>query len=735
MATSVLRFIASGGFGEVYKYDSKKGVGVVARKVFNINMEHSAKHERNVLTKIGHHDNIVSYKGYGVVSAGFSPTVMEGAPYIDFEYIDGPSLWDMCYKEDVANDWLTTLPRVCDIFRGLLAAVHHVHEQGLIHLDLKPGNVMVVKARAGSCHRLKPILIDFGISQPANNPEQLQDHRGTDGYQPPEWWAGVLPTQAYDVWGLGVIFYELLYGQRAVPISEALKRMKNRGNGIEDSNHNIALINNGTGDTTNGTNTAERRERLVWQNKFKVAMEKASSEIQLLPRKANRFPFIIPNDVHALVLHMLGKEKERPTIKQVLGSPMFKSIQEGTYEQEQHSKNRALQRAMDLESEKKQIEKQLDKLQEELRRMQQYNTAQAAAPKSATAKKVDISVGTEGEDELRAAVRQRQNLETIIKDNEKVIEEYCTQIETLEDKLSMEIEERSKQKEEFAAKEAKFEEELQRERNASKSTLVKLQQVSEINKNLELKVLEVESRYKAELQKAKEEYEQKILEAKSQHEAEMQKAKEAYKAQEDLFSTGWLSLADELQQPPLQQPPVQQEQLPVPSADLLEQVIDRSGISAFVDTRVVTEAPKRTTTNHAAAGASGTSGTKRMRTVPDLQHLTLGQYQSILDSGISTAKLPDVDAAWKALDWAYGLYQKNAGDINNPPSVLKQVIVDHTKESTGQQVTSPFEEWVVLVLQRLGAGNDTLKKRAIFMKLTGRGSNAYSALIKRYTKK
>ncbi len=118
MATTYLRFLASGGFGAVYKYDSKKGVGVVARKVFNINMDQASKHERFVLTKIGRHDNIVAYKGSGVIPAGFCNELVEGAPFIDFEFIDGPSLWDLSYKEDIAHDWLTTLPRLCDIIRG-----------------------------------------------------------------------------------------------------------------------------------------------------------------------------------------------------------------------------------------------------------------------------------------------------------------------------------------------------------------------------------------------------------------------------------------------------------------------------------------------------------------------------------------------------------------------------------------------------------------------------------------
>lgn len=110
------------------------------------------------------------------------------------------------------------------------------------------------------------------------------------------------------------------------------------------------------------------------------------------------------------------------------------------------------------------------------------------------------------------------------------------------------------------------------------------------------------------------------------------------------------------------------------------------------------------------------------------------QYLGIIDAGIETTKLPNADAAWKALDWAYGLYRKNKGDISKPPDALQQVIVDHSKQGSGKQTTSTFEEWLILVLQHLSTEDDTLQKRSIFTKLTGRSTNAYAALTRRYKK-
>jgi len=243
MSSISLKFLASGGFGAVYKFDSKKGLGVVARKVFNLNMEQASKHECLALTKIGHHDNIVAFKGSGFIADGFCNDLAEGAPFIDFEFLDGPSLWDLSYKPDLAKDWVSTLPKLNDIIRGLLAAVSHVHAMDFVHLDLKPNNVMVVKTKTREGFRLKPVLIDFGISQQTTASALLKDHHGTDGYQPPEWWAGAVPTQAYDVWALGAVFYELVNGKMAVQTDDATRRIKNRWKGIRDSNNNVYHAN------------------------------------------------------------------------------------------------------------------------------------------------------------------------------------------------------------------------------------------------------------------------------------------------------------------------------------------------------------------------------------------------------------------------------------------------------------------------------------------------------------
>ena len=427
------------------------------------------------------------------------------------------------------------------------------------------------------------------------------------------------------------------------------------------------------------------------------------TDIQLMPRRRiDRFRFIIPNDIQALVLHMLEQAKHRPSIKEILASPLFKSVQEGEYEQQQHAKQRALQKVDELQCEKKQAEKQICKLHDQLKRLQQYNAAQADAPKLPKIKTVDIAVGTESEDEISAAKRKCNNLEQIVAENEKTIADCFANIELLEDKLEKEFSARSEQEKEFADVKAKLEDGIQLERNSRASALAKLHQTNEINTSLQKTIQETEACHKVELQKADAEI--KALQAQLAA-INQQPIRQLPKPQQQ------------------QQQQVQQEIQPNTS-DLLAEF---TGLSEFLGAHVPTETPKRTINE-----AAGAIATKRQRTGPDFQHLTLVQYQSLV--AINTTKLPNAEAAWIALDWAYGLYEKNAGDISNPPDALKQVLTNHTKEAVGCQRTSPFEEWLMLVLQQLGVEKQTLNKRNIFQKLTGRSGNAYATLLKRYKK-
>jgi eukaryotic-like serine/threonine-protein kinase len=108
-------------------------------------------------------------------------------------------------------------------------AVEYAHGRGVLHLDIKPGNIMLD-------FELQPHLIDFGmgrISKGAARKSSARHVCGTPGYMAPEQAVGEdsLLTPATDVYGLGAVLYEIITGQvvfGALSRSEALLQLKTR---------------------------------------------------------------------------------------------------------------------------------------------------------------------------------------------------------------------------------------------------------------------------------------------------------------------------------------------------------------------------------------------------------------------------------------------------------------------------------------------------------------------------
>jgi serine/threonine protein kinase len=86
----------------------------------------------------------------------------------------------------------------------LVSAVHYLHGRGLLHLDLKPANVVAEAGRA--------VLIDLSVAAP---PGRMRAGRGTWCYMAPEQARGGDVGPPADVWGLGVVLYEVLAGEPA----------------------------------------------------------------------------------------------------------------------------------------------------------------------------------------------------------------------------------------------------------------------------------------------------------------------------------------------------------------------------------------------------------------------------------------------------------------------------------------------------------------------------------------
>ena len=127
-----------------------------------------------------------------------------GRPYLALEYVSGGTL-----AEKLAGR-PSSIVESATLMETVARAVHYAHTQGILHRDLKPGNILL------SASDQHPLVADFGLAKRADVVELTQtgDVLGTPGYIAPELaGGGKESTAAVDTYSLGAILYELLIGR------------------------------------------------------------------------------------------------------------------------------------------------------------------------------------------------------------------------------------------------------------------------------------------------------------------------------------------------------------------------------------------------------------------------------------------------------------------------------------------------------------------------------------------
>jgi len=193
-------FIAAGGMATIYRvWDLQRSVPL-AMKVLHPELASDpsfiARFEREARTlQALVHPHIVPF--YGIYRAGDLTFLLE-------RYIDGPSLDEVLRRRGGSP---LPLVEALVYFKALYTSLGYAHAQGIIHCDVKPGNVLI--DQGGSVY-----LTDFGISRYMDAAHTTTATLGTPMYMAPEQIRGERLTPQTDVYSLGVVLFELLTGQR-----------------------------------------------------------------------------------------------------------------------------------------------------------------------------------------------------------------------------------------------------------------------------------------------------------------------------------------------------------------------------------------------------------------------------------------------------------------------------------------------------------------------------------------
>ena len=208
---TIVRELGRGGMGVVYLADQTEplkrrvALKVIQAGLWGPDVARRFDRERQTLARLVH-PGIAQVHDAGVTD--------DGRPYVVLEYVDGEPIHTFAREHEL------DLPARLELFVDVCRAVEFAHQKGVIHRDLKPGNILVTMVDG----RPQPKIIDFGIAKVVDDEGAARDQLteltlagavvGTPAYMSPEQalhGSDTLDTRT-DIYSLGVILYELLSG-------------------------------------------------------------------------------------------------------------------------------------------------------------------------------------------------------------------------------------------------------------------------------------------------------------------------------------------------------------------------------------------------------------------------------------------------------------------------------------------------------------------------------------------
>ncbi len=204
-----ISILSQGGMGVIYKARHVMTDAKLAVKTLHVHLAHEEKHllrfkqEASAASGLKHPHLVV------VHDFGLTPS---GVPFLVMDLIEGTNL-----QEQILNYGPLSLSRFCDIFIQASDALAHAHKRGVIHRDIKPGNMILAASDDGKDFIR---IVDFGIAKviasdalTTQELTQTGDLVGSPLYMSPEQCLGTSLDARSDIYSLGCVMYEAITGK------------------------------------------------------------------------------------------------------------------------------------------------------------------------------------------------------------------------------------------------------------------------------------------------------------------------------------------------------------------------------------------------------------------------------------------------------------------------------------------------------------------------------------------
>jgi eukaryotic-like serine/threonine-protein kinase len=199
---SVLQAIGGGHRYEVYLVWDEKLFSIMVAKVLRPDLAES----KSALRGLQREADALGRLAHPVLLRGFGAALEGPYPHVLVEHLEGPTL-----RRLIRRGGPLPPEQALPLALHVSAALHYLHGEGMVHLDVKPDNIVM---------GIPPRLIDLSLARTIESARRITDYIGTNAYMPPEQCApgqaGVIGP-ASDVWGIGATLFHAVTGRRPFP--------------------------------------------------------------------------------------------------------------------------------------------------------------------------------------------------------------------------------------------------------------------------------------------------------------------------------------------------------------------------------------------------------------------------------------------------------------------------------------------------------------------------------------